>query len=59
VRGLLRPGAAALPKVRLVTPDDDLIDTIEALALTAVGVVVATVLGADLVVRALRRKAGR
>jgi hypothetical protein len=48
-----------LPKVRLVTPDDDLIDTIEALALTAVGVVVATVLGADLVVRALRRKAGR
>ena len=59
MRGLLRPGAAALPKVRLVTPDDDLIDTIEALALTAVGVVVATVLGADLVVRALRRKAGR
>jgi len=59
VRGLLRPGAAALPKVRLVTPDDDLIDTINRLALTAVGVVVATVLGADLVVRALRRKAGR
>mgnify|MGYP003424571466 FL=1 len=42
-----------------MTPDDDLIYAINRLALTAVGVVVATVLGADLVVRALRRKAGR
>ena len=42
-----------------MTPDEDLIYAINRLALTAVGVVVATVLGADLVVRALRRKAGR
>ncbi len=42
-----------------MTPDDDLVYAINRLALTAVGVVVATVLGADLVVRALRRKAGR
>ena len=42
-----------------MTPDDDLICAINRLAITAVGVVVATVLGADLVVRALRRKAGR
>lgn len=42
-----------------MTPDDDLIYAINRLALTAVGIVVATVLGADLVVRALRRKAGR
>ena len=42
-----------------MTPDDDLIYAINRLALTAAGVVVATVLGADLVMRALRRKAGR
>ena len=42
-----------------MTPDEDLIYAINRLALTAVGIVVATVLGADLVVRSLRRKAGR
>ena len=42
-----------------MTPDDDIICAINRLAITAVGIVVATVLGADLVVRALRRKAGR
>lgn len=39
-----------------MTPDDDLIDAIEALAAGAVVLVAVTVLGADLVVRLVRRK---
>ncbi len=42
-----------------MTPDDDLICAINRLALTFVGAAVAAVLGADLVLRTLRRKAGR
>lgn len=38
------------------TPDDDLIDVIAALALTAAAMVVGTVLGTGLVMRAVRRR---
>lgn len=38
------------------TPDDDLIELIEALAVIAAGLVIGTVLGAGLVVRAVRRR---
>ena len=41
------------------TPDDDLIEVIEALALTAAAMVVGTVLGAGFVVRAVRRRWAR
>ena len=38
------------------TPDDDLIDVIEALAVTAAAMVIGAVLGTGLVVRAVRRR---
>lgn len=41
------------------TPDDDLIEVIEALAVTAAAMVVGTVLGTGLVVRAVRRRWAR
>ena len=39
-----------------MTPDDDLIDAIEAVAITAAATVLAVGLGTGLVVRALRRR---
>ena len=41
------------------TPDDDLIEIIEALAVTAAAMVVGTVLGDGFVVRAVRRRWAR
>lgn len=41
------------------TPTDDLIEVIEALAVTAAALVIGTVLGTGLVVRAVRRRWAR